>query len=284
MKRIFITILFVILPCLYVVGSLARSVKVNNKFQRKKEINEYLYRRYIRPQLRSMLRDYFSLLNNLNPFYFHVKDIHESLNYFGDNFKNLYDSVLAGDDDDKLNAFFETSFSYIDILQGHILEALSIKDYLINKKREKLILNYLYVYPYLVEVSQKIIHVNYRLFDVYVVGREKSLFKKSFWDELEKEIWEMQLLFEKVIFLSLSREFENDFIMVWSSFFRIIQRKILPENNTDILLINLDKMNFTWNNFNKDMSKGGKLKSNRDLLTIGTIHNRWNSILKLILN
>lgn len=256
----------------------------NEQFANKKEINVYLYNRYIKPQLKAMLRDYLTLVKSMNPFYQDVQKVHDNIDSLNLYFSELYEEMRKNGDKDKIAGLFEKLFYYTDILQDDIFDILDLENRLLARKKEDLSQRYFYVYPYFIKISEKVLRLNYLILDAYVVGQNEALFKKSTWDQIEKEIWEIDHLFEKVIYLSLDTDFENDFLMVWSDFFRIIQKQILPQNNIEVLAVNLDKMNFCWNNFNKDMSKGGKLKDNKDLLNIGIIHNRWNSILKLILN
>ena len=219
----------------------------------------------------------------MNPYYQELSTVHEEISRLVAIYQKILAEVKFSKDKEKIAGLEERFFMAAISLEERIFTIVDIDHFLIKQKKEAMVQNYFFIYPHIVEISQKLAYLIPLFCDASLIGFDDSLFKKSGWDKIDKILWEIELLFEKVIYLSLDQEYENDFLMVWNEFFRIIQKQILPKDNIAPLSSHLQPMNFAWNNFHKDMSKGGKFQDNRDLIILGNIHNRWNAILRLIL-
>jgi hypothetical protein len=246
-------------------------------------INRASYLRFIKPQLEGIIGEYYALLKNMNPYYQELSAVHDDIGDLVSLYQKILVEVKFSKDRAKMGLLEERFFTAAIQLEEKIFTIIDIESFLIKEKKEGMVQNYFFIYPHIVEISQKLVYLTHLFSDASLIGLNESLFKKSGWDKIDKILWEVELLFEKVIYLSLDQEYENHFLMVWNEFFRIIQKQILPKDNINTLSSNLEQMNFAWNNFHKDMSKGGKFQDNRDLIILGNIHNRWNAILRLIL-
>lgn len=91
----------------------------------------------------------------------------------------------------------------------------------------------------------------------------------------------------KVVDLKLNilvlHEYRVEFDNVWTSFIRVLEQRILLPNDKDYLLNNLERLNIDWNSFHKNMTKGNYDIPLSKVKVTNIMHNRWNQILKLIL-
>lgn len=73
------------------------------------------------------------------------------------------------------------------------------------------------------------------------------------------------------------------FDFIWIHFFKRLQRHIIADKDKSYLLRHLGELNTAWNTFNMRLTKGPQKYPNWVETLVQTMHNRWNSILKLIL-
>jgi len=81
----------------------------------------------------------------------------------------------------------------------------------------------------------------------------------------------------------ISTEFKVVFDQVWYGFIKPIDRHILQESNIKYLLKHLGDLNLSWNAFHMRVAKSELRMKKSELQTVQIMHNRWNSILKVIL-
>lgn len=93
----------------------------------------------------------------------------------------------------------------------------------------------------------------------------------------------LRVLSEIEITSLLSGKIQPDFESAWKNFFLKIDKYILIQKDTDFLINNLGPLNLSWNTFHMKMEKGHSEFNISNVKFIKIIHNRWNSILKIIL-
>lgn len=71
---------------------------------------------------------------------------------------------------------------------------------------------------------------------------------------------------------------------VWANFFQKVESHILNGDGMAYLQSNLETLNFNWNLFHMQMAKGNIKPGPKILGLLQTVHRRWNSILKIVLN
>ena len=94
---------------------------------------------------------------------------------------------------------------------------------------------------------------------------------------------EMLIVSESTITGMLDKRIKNEFDFIWFHFIKELERHVYLEKKKNYLIDNLEHLNIAWNSFNMKISKGGirNLKNIRGI--VKTMHRRWNSILKIIL-
>ena len=90
----------------------------------------------------------------------------------------------------------------------------------------------------------------------------------------------------QILFMQAVPEiYRQDMQAVWRNFIDKLEHVVLKTNDIDYLAKNLEHLNFAWNHFHTKMSKHHSTRPSKKILTsLTTIHRRWNSILKVILN
>jgi hypothetical protein len=66
-------------------------------------------------------------------------------------------------------------------------------------------------------------------------------------------------------------------------FFKKVDEKLLFEKDQEFLIKRLEELNLAWNTFHMKMTKENNDLSSQNIKLIKIMHNRWNSVLKIVL-
>ena len=100
----------------------------------------------------------------------------------------------------------------------------------------------------------------------------------------QKLLYKALIISELTITGQLNKKIKDDFDFLWSNFIKDLERFVYLESRKNFLVERLENLNIAWNSFNMRVSKGrDKLPNNTDSI-VKTMHSRWNSILKIVLN
>ncbi|MBT7611338.1 MAG: hypothetical protein HN576_16380 [Bacteriovoracaceae bacterium] len=96
---------------------------------------------------------------------------------------------------------------------------------------------------------------------------------------------EMLVSSELILSALISPDFRNVFDQVWYGFIKPLERQILsaPAPAPKYLLSHLGDLNMSWNAFHMKVSKSEIRMNKAELQVVQIMHNRWNSILRVLL-
>lgn len=102
--------------------------------------------------------------------------------------------------------------------------------------------------------------------------------------DYQQHIHQMLLLAEINMTALLGEPLRGEFHDLWVNFIKKTDERVVQPRDKEHLINRLEDYNFAWNTFHKNLSKAYDKKLNSVILrTLGIMHNRWNSILKLML-
>jgi hypothetical protein len=237
--------------------------------------------RYVRPQSRSIVQEYYHLLKKLDPVHANLIQTKNLISDIRNNWSDWERSCF------KMNPECEKSLKVI-YQQNYKLELLlfAITDKGINLKQayEQ---NKLDSFLMLSGSLDKIRRLNYQLLhsleETLITSQTSYERYNSTRSIFNKHIHEMGLASEIIITSQVSKSYKKDFDFIWVSFISKLDRYIVKKKNLKFLLSNLEDLNISWNAFHMKMAKGNKGLPKAQVKLIGIMHNRWNSILKMIL-
>ena len=111
----------------------------------------------------------------------------------------------------------------------------------------------------------------------------KKKFDKISYQKLKQESSDLVKKIDFAIWKMIPAEKQDIFKAVWANFFHKIEKHALASTKPQYFKKNLETLNFNWNLFHIQMAKGHLKTKKRVVSMIRQIHRRWNSILKLIL-
>ncbi|MBF0312661.1 MAG: hypothetical protein HQK52_04555 [Oligoflexia bacterium] len=94
---------------------------------------------------------------------------------------------------------------------------------------------------------------------------------------------DLELKSEQLLFSLLPATVRSDYLYVWSNFFREIEQHILLNENQHLLKKKLEDFNLFWNLFYRRFAKEKLLTPDRTFAYFARIDERWNYIIKVII-
>jgi hypothetical protein len=271
--------LLTIIVCLISFNSESKYYPYDNKNQK---LSAASFNRYIIPQLRAISKEYYHLLVKLHP----INKVLITLNAQGKSLvKNLNTFENSCQDmtpecDQKLKDVYKVSRS----IDRTILE---IQKYKITMNSADHLKDSGLSYMKLLAQLDQVGNSNYKLLHYLEEYRlttntnYSSYFSKK--HVIKSLIHEILINTKMIMTGFLNKNIQSDFEAVWFQFISPIDKNIIEEKQKDFLLKRLDRLNMTWNTFHMKMTKGNHKMPKSITSIIKIMHNRWNSILKIIL-
>lgn len=258
----------------------------NYPYYRFKDLNIKLrkprYNRYIRPQLRNIVSDYYHLMKKVEPAETELISIRNRTQKMNDIWNEWTKKCVKSYQDNCLG-LLRKLYKEARELDTTILtfqnQRLRLKNF-----GEKTILD---TVLHLTNSLDKISNLNYTILhfiEETLMTNETnyhaaSLARGKFTTLLHQMLVSSELIMPALI----SHQFRPVFDKVWYSFIKRLERQILHEDNPDFLLEYLGDLNMAWNDFHMKVAKSEIKLSKNELQVVQIMHNRWNSVLKVFL-
>ncbi len=238
------------------------------------------FRRYATPQIKSIINEFFHVLKKVSPESEPVINIRRNL-------RQLYlESVeltkVCDQRDTERNVHCHTQIAdfgrKLKLYENKLYLELSSFKFITSMIDDSLAFNKLL--NELIFTNSK---VNHR-FDEFKMLRETDFQRFSTTPaEIEKIIYNSLENVDLKLNIFVDHTYRVEYDNVWSSFIKILEQRILTPKDKEYLLTHLERLNIDWNSFHKNMTKGNYEIPLSKVKVTNIMHNRWNSILKLIL-
>jgi len=259
---------------LIVLYSLFLSIQVFGYSQKQIALSDYEFRRYVRPQLRSISNDFQTLLFALNP---ELKEFKSSYN----DIRSMYSQIKEIEESCSENFINDDCFKLIKKVNS-ITKGLLKSNYLITDVKVN-------------DVDEKNIH--YHIFEDYQnqvlslwTYTDSLLFQKQYLDffifdhaKLMNEVREIYSFYNLFLLKSSFKPTRQEFTSYWIGFIKPIYDRVLIYNKIDYFKHNITEFNMTWNILNVKLTKRNIPISKQVSTILNIMHNRWNNILKVSL-
>ena len=240
-----------------------------------------IFERYVRPQLKNIVHHYFSLLESVEPKNGKLLRLKSLL----DNSHNLFGNP-------KLHCRAKTDKKCLETLT-EIANAHYSIDYEINILLQSLMTyqgrrvsngDSLVIFrDKLSGLFKKNLAVIYALEEVVLLSHTPYQIPKGKFDKLATIRHTLELNFDQMVTLLLPENVNGDFSVLYLNFIKSLDQRIVGKGKDLYLMQNLEKFNNLWNTFHMKMTKSTIKLNEQSVDTIQLIHQRWNSVLKLLL-
>lgn len=238
------------------------------------DITIYEFRRYIIPQLKSILSDYHSVIKNYANTQTSLLNQRQKFQLLKSNYKqiaqlcpNVLDQKCVKDLKELLKKSKE-------------LEQMSLAEILLLKPTDELFIDQTVT---LTKLNTSITNISIHIENVLTsIGLAENL-EKNKTIMLKNYISEYALHYHLYSMTQIQYEYYEYFKTINAQFIFPIEEKILFDESIEFLVYNMNPMNSAWHDFNMYFQKKDKKTPKKIETFLNTMNNRWNSILKLSL-
>ena len=218
------------------------------------KLNKRSFERSILPQLKSINRDFYSMLKN---------------------FDQRYSVLLEG----RTVILSLSSTSSLKELSERLLNLESILNRLdvlgvasLSTRHDLWILEISNFHKKVIDFSNQV---------------QRALFegasKEKKWDHFSHTISRLKIIYQRFFLVPLEDNLRRIVTELYHSFILPTEQHILKKKSKQYLLKNLETLNFAWNNFHMRISKGPHKQPTKILIIGKTMHQRWSNILRIII-
>ncbi|WP_044557239.1 hypothetical protein [Halobacteriovorax marinus] len=238
------------------------------------------FRRYAKPQIRSIINEYFHVLKKVSPESAPIISLRRNLRQLYLESAELTKECDPRDTTPKENCVTQIN-DFSRKLKLYESELYSqIEDFKILPKRINDSLIYKNLMDELVLSNSK---VNSH-FDEFKMLRATDFQRySSSPSQIEGLLYNSLELLDLKINILIPFKYRVEFDNVWSAYIKVLEQRVLTPSDKEYLLAHLERLNIDWNSFHKNMTKGNYDIPLPKVKVTNIMHNRWNSILKLIL-
>ncbi|RLA63475.1 MAG: hypothetical protein DRQ89_06590 [Epsilonproteobacteria bacterium] len=232
---------------------------------KKINVSNRSFHNYIRPQVRNLVRDFYSVLKKINPL---QKDII--------NLKNLTHRFEKHWQDFAPYCQKENCKENFEDLK-HLAQR-------INKKTLKLEQRITLLYSKKKNIDSTLMlskesgEITDTWHNILNYLENPLLYKRK--KQISVYLNRAKLQIEIILTKPLNDDLQKNFYFVWANFIKKLEQEVLKKQNLNYLVTRLEELNITWNSFYMKVPRWKEITSKGQLKIM---HRRWNSILKIVL-
>ena len=245
----------------------------------KRPLPSSLFVRYVRPQIKNIVNEYFTLLKEIEPVGKQITEIRGLLKPSDQHFKDpQLCSIPSEACLDILRKALTTHYA-IDKIVAIILQSIvptqrgrssSMDSTLIFRGKVSEFLRENLAIIQEVEEMLLLSHTPYQT-------HTKTL------QDLHTRRYALRLHFDQLSTLLLPTNISDDFTSIYLNFIKPLDRDASVQGGEVGLMGNLEKLNNLWNAFHMKMTKSSIKIGKRPTDIIASMHRHWNSVLKIVL-
>ena len=232
-------------------------------------ISKDSYSRYIRPQIRSIVQEFYFVLKKLDPLSHDFIDLKNRVSKFKADWKKwslqckprITECKKSLEDLNRLIAKIDRK---VLMLQGSIGRK---KNEVRKNNAQELLL-----------FSQSLDNIS------NLIYKARNQLRIKNFKQITPLFHKISITTEMLITKRLNKSYQRDFDFLWVNYIRIMENNILDKKDYRFFLSKLEDLNLSWNTFHMKLMKSKDEIPRNVNTTIKIMHNRWNSILKMILN
>ncbi|MEX0799005.1 MAG: hypothetical protein WD025_06155 [Bacteriovoracaceae bacterium] len=244
-------------------------------------ITEYEFRRYVRPQLKSISNDFQTLFFALNE---ELDDYKNTYSLFKEinriNLKarkeclSIATSGASGEISDKCVKILT---NMEQLLKKTLKSCSGVNNF--ESKDIDLLMVYKDSREYLIQtLSHALIKTQNMLFQLRLIGNF-GLDLDGYTDQLNY----LYDQFNSFLFKNSDPRFKNELNSYWVNFIRPVENYALHQNKQEFFKKHLTEYNIRWNMLNVKLTKRNYQPSKQVATLLNIMHRRWNNILKVSL-
>jgi hypothetical protein len=240
------------------------------------------YHKYVRPQIKNIIADYFHIMKKIEPAEQDLISIRKKSQKMND-YWDLWTTQCGKNQSEKCHGYLSSLYKESRALDNVILSFQNQRLRIKNFGKTKILDTVLHLSSAIDNISSVnyiILHFTEETLMTDTTSYQASNVKKA---KITLLLQDMLVSSELILSALISPDFRMVFDQVWYGFIKPLERQILSAPDPKYLLSHLGDLNMSWNAFHMKVAKSEKRMKKSELQVVQIMHNRWNSILKVLL-
>lgn len=240
------------------------------------QLSKFEFNRYVKPQLTSIVQDYYTLITLMNPELKPLKPFYRKLTRM-----KTISSKLEISCQKRLKDSCKKSLLNLQEILHRSLATVDLK--LDFTKKPYFSANDLLVYfdkSYKLKFQIEKLHTQTEVLFLMSLANQ-NVYKRV--RDLNKNLAHIENLFNIYLIHISDHRFRNEFMSFWSDFIRPVSHIILHRDDMRVFKVKLTDLNMRLHFLNVALTKRNKKISKTAHTLLKVIHNRWSHILKVTL-
>ncbi|MBI2520512.1 MAG: hypothetical protein HYV97_08840 [Bdellovibrio sp.] len=254
-----------------------------NYFLKDKErpkLTQELFKKYVKPQLKGMLTEFFLVLRKANPVQYEIITLRNQIMDINLAWKNWLSLCpkMSEECEAPLLGVYQLLHKLDFILNDTLLSKIKLK----GLKDQSDIDATLLLMRDLDKVTLESYALSHQMEELLITINTGYYYNKSHPD-LSPILHSMLLSSEFIMTSQIDSLYRKEIEYIWEGFFKQIERRLIIEDDQTFLFNGLGDLNMAWNGFHMRMAKSSLHIDKEIVNLIELMHNRWNAILRYIL-
>ena len=252
----------------------------------KLKINRDSFFRYIKPQAKNIVQDYFYVLKNMGEHHQELISFRHEINQLKVNWNKVNitcPTILTKDCFVGLKKLYTRSKKLDKMLISFEYKRSRNKDDPEKDLYGHQLDSILVLNSIIFELSNMTYTLNHYLEELIILTKTPYAIYHNAREKIPPLLHQLLLKSEMAMTYTIDSQFREEFDAVWTHFIKNIEQQITFRSNSKYLLNRLAELNLAWNSFHMKVAKGNVKLDKKLLKMVQTMHSRWNSILKIVL-
>jgi len=244
------------------------------------KLSQYHFQRYIKPQVKQIVNEFLLLLKKQHPINHHLITLNNNTslilkqwNLLIPKCQNLYNNEGCKDQ-------LKLIYTKLKDIENHIFKLYTSQ---FITKRNTQTDNYLLFLTNLTTLSNSFYFINQQI-EIEIISSDHSSLSIKDESNISSELSKVKKITNQLITIFVKENMNKHFSELWNEFIYVLNQNALKANNQNYLINRLGELNSSWNVFHMNLLKSNISTSRYMTNSILIIHNRWNNILKIILD
>ncbi len=247
----------------------------------KVHLSKESFTRYVRPQIKNMVKEFYHLLKKGHPLHGDIILIRTKIAELSRDWQEW--EMSCTNMKDECNEMLINFYKKARALDLILLNIQNSQLNFISDDNTNQFDNILYLMQKIDHLSNLNYEILHKLEELLITIEINYFYHSNVAVDFGPIYHKMLLNSEMILTSLLEKRFAVEFDTLWVNFMKQLESHIVQKQDSKYLLKNLGALNMSWNSFHMRIVKSNLSYPANKISIISIMHNRWNSVLKMIM-
>ena len=244
------------------------------------KLSKYNFQRYIKPQVKQIINEFFFLLKKQHPIHQHLIALNDNTSLILKQWNLLIPKCQSFYHKEDCKHQLKLIYTKIKNIENRIFKLYANQSI---AKRNTQTDNYLLFLTHLTTLSNSFYFMSQQI-EIEIISSDHSSLSIKDESDISSELNKVKRITNQLITIFVQQSMNKHFSELWNEFIYVLKHNVLKTNSKNYLIDRLGELNSSWNVFHMNLLKSNISASRHMTNSILIMHNRWNNILKIILD